>query len=354
MSQETEGKKRGMFSRLFGGGQSEPAPEAAPQPAPEQEAPEEEKRSWWSRLSGGLSRTSQAITQGVADVFTKRKLDALTLEELEDVLLRADLGVGAATRITEAVGKARYERDIEPEEVREILAREVERVLAPVAKELVVDDSKTPFIILVVGVNGSGKTTTIAKLTAKWTGEGKTVVLAAGDTFRAAAVEQLKVWGARLGAEVVSGAEGADPAALAFDAIKCAKEQGADILLMDTAGRLQNRAELMAELEKIVRVMKKADAEAPHAVLLVLDATVGQNALQQVDVFERVAGVTGLVMTKLDGTARGGILVAIAETYGLPIHFIGVGESAEDLEPFAARDFARAIAGLEETSEAES
>ena len=270
------------------------------------------------------------------------------------MLLRADLGVGAATRITEAVGKARYERDIEPEEVREILAREVERVLAPVAQPLVVDDSKSPFIILVVGVNGSGKTTTIAKLASRWTGEGKTVVLAAGDTFRAAAVEQLKVWGDRLGAEVVSGAEGADAAALAFDAIKRAKEQGADILLMDTAGRLQNRAELMAELEKIVRVMKKAEAEAPHAVLLVLDATVGQNALQQVDVFERVAGVTGLVMTKLDGTARGGILVAIAETYGLPIHFIGVGESADDLEPFAARDFARAIAGLEETSEAES
>ncbi|MGJ0512868.1 signal recognition particle-docking protein FtsY [Methylocystis sp.] len=359
MSQETEGKKRGMFSRLFGGGQSASAPEAAPQPAPEHEPPvqaasEKEKRSWWSRLSGGLSRTSQAITQGVADVFTKRKLDALTLEELEDVLLRADLGVGAATRITEAVGKARYERDIEPEEVREILAREVERVLAPVAEELVVDDSKKPFIILVVGVNGSGKTTTIAKLASRWTGEGKTVVLAAGDTFRAAAVEQLKVWGARLGAEVVSGAEGADAAALAFDAIKRAKEQGADILLMDTAGRLQNRAELMAELEKIVRVIKKAEAEAPHAVLLVLDATVGQNALQQVDVFERIAGVTGLVMTKLDGTARGGILVAIAETYGLPIHFIGVGESADDLEPFAAPDFARAIAGLEETSEAES
>ncbi len=349
MSQEAEGKKRGMFSRLFGGGQSESAPETAVEAAPA-----EKKRSWWSRLSGGLSRTSQAITQGVADVFTKRKLDALTLEELEDVLLRADLGVGAATRITEAVGKARYERDIDPEEVREILAREVERALAPVAAPLIVDDAKKPFIILVVGVNGSGKTTTIAKLAARWTGEGKTVVLAAGDTFRAAAVEQLKVWGERLGAEVVSGAEGADAAGLAFDAIRRAKEQGADILLMDTAGRLQNRAELMAELEKIVRVIKKAEAEAPHAVLLVLDATVGQNALQQVDVFERVAGVTGLVMTKLDGTARGGILVAIAETYGLPIHFIGVGEGAEDLEPFAARDFARAIAGLEETEDAES
>jgi fused signal recognition particle receptor len=339
-------KKRGMFSRLFGKG-SEPEPEAAPE-APAAEAAEAPKTSWWSRLSGGLARTSQAITQGVADIFTKRKLDALTLEELEEVLLRADLGVGASTRITQAVGKARYEKDIAPEEVRAILAREVEAVLEPVARPFEIDETKKPFIILVVGVNGSGKTTTIAKLASKWTGEGKKVVLAAGDTFRAAAVEQLAIWGERLGAEVVSGNEGADAAGLAFDAIKRARESNADILLMDTAGRLQNRAELMAELEKIVRVMKKAEADAPHAVLLVLDATVGQNALQQVEVFGRTAGVTGLVMTKLDGTARGGILVAIAEAHDLPIHFIGVGEGAEDLEPFTARDFARAIAGLNE------
>ena len=334
-----------MFSRLFGKGKEMPAE------TPAAESPQE-KRSWWSRLSGGLARTSQAITQGVADVFTKRKLDALTLEELEDVLVRADLGVAAATRITKAVGKARYERDIEPEEVRAILAAEVERILEPVAQPFVIDDETKPFIVLVVGVNGSGKTTTIAKLASKWVGEGRKVLLAAGDTFRAAAVEQLKVWGARLGAEVVSGAEGADAAGLAFDAINRAREDGADILLMDTAGRLQNRAELMAELEKIVRVMKKAEPEAPHAVLLVLDATVGQNALSQVEAFERVAGVTGLVMTKLDGTARGGILVAIAEAHGLPIHYIGVGEGADDLEPFTARDFARAIAGLEKEEEA--
>jgi fused signal recognition particle receptor len=221
-------------------------------------------------------------------------------------------------------------------------------VLTPVAQPFELDETKKPFIILVVGVNGSGKTTTIAKLASKWTGEGKKVVLAAGDTFRAAAVDQLKIWGARLDAEVVSGNEGADAAGLAFDAIKRATESGADVLLMDTAGRLQNRTELMAELEKIVRVMKKAEPEAPHAVLLVLDATVGQNALLQVEVFERIAGVTGLVMTKLDGTARGGILVAIAEAHGLPIHYIGVGEGADDLEPFTARDFARAIAGLNE------
>jgi fused signal recognition particle receptor len=351
MSRDADGgaEKKGVFSRFFKRGGEAPAPEQrdSSAPSPEPATQSQPKRSWRERLFGGLARTSQAISQGVADVFSKRKLDALTLEELEDVLLRADLGVGAATRIVEAVGKARYERDIEPEEVRAILAREVERILEPVALPFAIDEAQKPFIVLVVGVNGSGKTTTIAKLAAKWTAEGRTVVLAAGDTFRAAAVEQLKVWGARIGAEVVSGVEGADAAGLGFDAILRAKESGADILLMDTAGRLQNRAELMAELEKIVRVMKKAEPEAPHAVLLVLDATVGQNAVSQVDAFERTAGVTGLVMTKLDGTARGGILVAIAEKYGLPIHFVGVGEGADDLEPFSARDFARAIAGLD-------
>jgi fused signal recognition particle receptor len=346
MGTDSDGSaKGGFFSRMFGGGKAAEKPDSPPD---EPAAAEPVKTSWWSRLSGGLSRTSQSIARGVADVFTKRKLDSLTLEELEDVLLRADLGVAAATRITQAVGKSRYEKDIEPEEVRRILAREVESALTPVALPLEIDESQKPFIVLVVGVNGSGKTTTIAKLASKWTGDGRKVVLAAGDTFRAAAVEQLRVWGGRLGAEVVAGPEGADAAGLAFDGIRRARESGADILLMDTAGRLQNRAELMAELEKIVRVMKKAEPTAPHAVLLVLDATVGQNAIQQVEAFERVAGVTGLVMTKLDGTARGGILVAIAEKFGLPIHFIGVGEGPDDLEPFAAADFARAIAGLDE------
>ena len=340
-------EKKGIFARLFGRGEA-----LTPQEAPEEgAAPEVPKRSWRERLFGGLFRSSQAISKGIVELFTKRKLDALTLEELEDVLIRADLGVGAASRIAEAVGKLRLEKGIEPEEVRQILAAEVERVLEPVAQPLEIDDAKRPFVVLVVGVNGSGKTTTIAKLTAKWRGEGKHVILAAGDTFRAAAVEQLKHWGARLGAEVLSGKEGADAAGHAFDAIQRARAEGADLLLMDTAGRLQNRAELMAELEKIVRVMKKADPEAPHATLLVLDATVGQNALQQVEIFGKTAGVTGLAMTKLDGTARGGILVAIAEKYGLPIHFVGVGESAEDLEPFAARDFARAIAGLDADEE---
>jgi len=339
-------EKKGLFSRLFG--RAETFREVAGgEVAPGDREPEPQKRSWRERLFGGLFRSSQAIAKGIGEILTKRKLDALTLEELEDVLLRADLGVAAAQRITKAVGAARYEKDIEPEAVRRILAGEVERILTEVARPLEIDANKRPFVVLVVGVNGSGKTTTIAKLAAKWRAEGKRVVLAAGDTFRAAAVHQLHVWGERLGARVVSGKEGADAAGLAFDAIKTAREDGAEILLMDTAGRLQNRAELMAELEKIVRVMKKADPEAPHATLLVLDATVGQNALTQVDVFGKTAGVTGLVMTKLDGTARGGILVAIAETYGLPIHFVGVGESADDLEPFTARDFARAIAGLE-------
>ena len=327
-----------------------PAPpviEELPAAPAEPEIPAE-KVSWWSRLQQGLARSSSAIGQGVADIFTKRKLSGDMLEDLEDVLVRADLGVAAASRIAALVGKGRYDKQIAPEDVRGILAEEVERVLAPVAKPLVIDASKKPFVILVVGVNGSGKTTTIGKLTAKFHGEGKRLMLAAGDTFRAAAIEQLRIWGERTNAPVIAREPGADAAGLAFDAIKAAQEQNVDILLMDTAGRLQNRTELMAELEKIIRVMKKVDPEAPHAVLLVLDATVGQNALSQVEIFGRVAGVTGLVMTKLDGTTRGGILVAIAEKFGLPVHFIGVGEQADDLEPFEARDFARAIAGFDE------
>ncbi len=315
-----------------------PAPVEAPAP----------RASWWARLRHGLARSSSSIAQGVADIFTKRKLSADMLEDLEDVLVRADLGIAAASRIAALVGKGRYDKQIAPEEVRSIMAEEIERVLTPVANPLEVDAAKKPFVILVVGVNGSGKTTTIGKLAAKFSAEGKSLMLAAGDTFRAAAIEQLRIWGGRMNVPVIAREPGADAAGLAFDAIKAAQEQKADVLLMDTAGRLQNRAELMAELEKIVRVMKKVDAEAPHAVLLVLDATVGQNALSQVEIFGKVAGVTGLVMTKLDGTARGGILVAIAEKFGLPVHFIGVGEQADDLEPFTARDFARAIAGFDD------
>jgi fused signal recognition particle receptor len=322
-------------------------PVFAPEPAP---APQEtgERPSWWSRLRQGLARSSSSIGQGVADIFTKKKLSADMLEDLEDVLVRADLGVSASARIAALVGRGRYDKQIAPEDVRGIMAEEIERVLAPVARPLEIDASKKPFVILVVGVNGSGKTTTIGKLTAKLHGEGKSLMLAAGDTFRAAAIEQLRIWGGRMNVPVIAREPGADAAGLAFDAIKAAREQNVDVLLMDTAGRLQNRTELMAELEKIIRVMKKIDPEAPHAVLLVLDATVGQNALSQVEIFGKTAGVTGLVMTKLDGTARGGILVAIAERFSLPVHFIGVGEQADDLEPFEARDFARAIAGFDQ------
>jgi fused signal recognition particle receptor len=335
-----EKAKAGLLRRLFARGEAAPAPApAASEPAP--------KRSWLARLTAGLSRSSSAISRGISDIFTKRKLDAGSLDDLEDVLIQADLGVGVATRIRQAVGSGRYDKAIEPDEVKAILAAEVERILAPVARPLAIDAAKKPFVVLVVGVNGSGKTTTIGKLAAQFAADGLKVTLAAGDTFRAAAIEQLRIWAARTGADIVARDQGGDAAGLAFDALTSARASGADVMLMDTAGRLQNRAELMSELEKIIRVMKKVDPEAPHATLLVLDATVGQNALSQVEIFGRIAGVTGLVMTKLDGTARGGILVAIAEKFGLPVHFIGVGEGVDDLEPFAARDFAEAIAGIE-------
>jgi|SRR6516165_9465081 len=308
------------------------------------------KLSWWRRLSSGLKRTSTSLGTAVADLVTKRKLDRAMLDDIEDVLLRADLGTAVAARIAEAVGAGRYDKAISADEVKGVVASEVEKVLAPVAKPLQIDASLTPFVILVVGVNGSGKTTTIGKLAAKFVAEGRKVMLAAGDTFRAAAIEQLKIWGERTRSPVIAGAQGSDSAGLAFNALTAAKEQKTNVLLIDTAGRLQNKAELMNELEKIVRVLRKVDATAPHAVLLVLDATVGQNALSQVEAFHRTAGVTGLVMTKLDGTARGGILVALAEKHKLPVHFIGVGESVDDLAPFAARDFARAIAGIESQS----
>ncbi|RED28587.1 signal recognition particle-docking protein FtsY [Rhodopseudomonas thermotolerans] len=311
------------------------------------DTPENSKQSWWRRLSSGLKRTSSSIGTALSEFVSKRKLDRAMLEEIEDVLLRADLGTEVAARIASAVGEGRYDKMISAGDVKEIVAAEVEKVLAPVAQPLVVDTGKKPFVILMVGVNGSGKTTTIGKLSARFASEGHKVMLAAGDTFRAAAIDQLKVWGERTGSPVVAGAQGSDAAGLAFNALTAAKEQSRDVLLIDTAGRLQNRTELMSELEKVVRVIRKVDASAPHAVLLVLDATVGQNALSQVEAFTKTAGVTGLVMTKLDGTARGGILVAIAEKHKLPVHFIGVGEGVEDLAPFTARDFAKAIAGTE-------
>ncbi len=325
--------------------ESEPALEA--QPVSEKPAP---VRGWWQRLTEGMRRTSSSLSENVTGLFTKRKLDEATLQDLEDALIQADLGVPTAMRITEAISAGRYNKEISPQEVRTILASEVEKTLQPVAQALTIDRAKKPFVILMVGVNGAGKTTTIGKLSQKFRQQGLKVMLAAGDTFRAAAIEQLKVWGERVGAPVLAREQGADAAGLAFDALQEAKANGTDVLLIDTAGRLQNKAGLMAELEKIVRVIKKFDESAPHASLLVLDATVGQNAMSQVELFQKVAGVTGLVMTKLDGTARGGILVALAAKFGLPVHFIGVGEGVEDLEPFTAGDFAKAIAGIEATS----
>ena len=306
----------------------------------------ESPRTFWQRLSGGLKRTSASLSGAITDLVAKRPLDEQMIDEIEDVLIRADLGLQSASRIAAAVSRGRYQKSITPEEVKEVVASEIEKVLDPVAKPLVMDSTR-PFVVLVVGVNGSGKTTTIGKLAAKARAQGRSVILVAADTFRAAAIDQLKIWGTRSGAEVIARDPGAEPASLAFDAPAQARIEGIDLVLVDTAGRLQNKSALMDELHKIVRVMKKNDASAPHAVLLVLDATVGQNALSQVEIFRDVAGVTGLAMTKLDGTARGGILVAIAAKYGLPVHFVGVGESIEDLAPFSAKEFARAVAGIE-------
>ncbi len=301
--------------------------------------------SWWKRLSGGLKRTSSALGTAISDLVSKRKLDAEAIEDLESELIRSDLGPDFAARVVKVFGESRFEKGIAPDEVKAVLAGEIEKVLSAVAKPLEI--TARPFVILVAGVNGSGKTTTIGKLSAKFRAEGKSVMLVAGDTFRAAAIDQLKIWASRTGASVRASTPGADAASLAFESIAAARAESVDVVLVDTAGRLQNRTELMSELEKMLRVMRKVEPTAPHAVLLVLDATVGQNALSQVEIFGKMAGVTGLVMTKLDGTARGGILVAIADRFKLPVHFIGVGEGVDDLAPFTARDFARAVVGLE-------
>lgn len=351
------GKKPGMLGRLFARGGDDdrdrasaeatvepPTSEATSPPPSEVAAEAAPKQGWFQRLRSGLSKTSSRLTDGITSVFTKAKLDAASLDDLEDLLIQADLGVDTATRITDRLSSGRYDKGVTPDEVREILAGEVERVLAPVARPLTIDATRKPHVILMVGVNGTGKTTTIGKLAAGFRAAGNKVLLVAGDTFRAAAIEQLQVWGERTGCKVLARDVGADAAGLAFDALTEATAEGCDVLLMDTAGRLQNKANLMDELEKIVRVLRKVDPTAPHDVLLVLDATTGQNALSQVEVFRERAGVSGLVMTKLDGTARGGILVAIANKYDLPVHAIGIGEGVEDLAPFDAKEFAQAIA----------
>jgi len=375
----SEPKRKGFFSRMFGSGDAQPEPAAetetpasaepevasesaivpsepelaAAPPAPEEPvavsaevapAQEPSRKSWLDRLKAGLAKTSSRLTEGIAGLVTKKKLDQETLDELEELLLAADLGFETSERITKALAKGRFDKAISENEIRETLADEVARVLEPVAQPLTIDAAKKPHVILVLGVNGSGKTTTIGKLSQKLAREGHRVMLAAGDTFRAAAIDQLKVWGERTGTPVISRDVGADASGLAFDALKAAQDGAYDVLLIDTAGRLQNKEGLMAELEKVVRVIRKIDPTAPHNTLLVLDATTGQNAMQQVDVFRERAGVTGLVMTKLDGTARGGILVAIAAKHGLPVHAIGVGEGVDDLQSFSAKDYARAIA----------
>ncbi|MGV0876710.1 signal recognition particle-docking protein FtsY [Martelella sp. FLE1502] len=303
------------------------------------------RQSWFQRLRAGLFRTSQQLSGQIAALFTKRKLDEDALEELEDLLIQADLGVETAMRITDTLSSERYGKDVSGNDVVRIMAGEITKVLTPVAKPLQLDLSHKPHVILVVGVNGTGKTTTIGKLAAKLTRAGLKVTLGAGDTFRAAAIEQLKIWSERTGAEFVGTKLGADAAGLAYDAFKRGQENGSDVVIIDTAGRLQNKAELMDELAKIVRVLGKLDPDAPHTVLQTLDATTGQNAMNQVEIFRNIAGVSGLVMTKLDGTARGGILVAIAAKHKLPVYFIGVGEGIDDLEPFEAAEFAEAIAG---------
>ncbi|MEM9331518.1 MAG: signal recognition particle-docking protein FtsY [Pseudomonadota bacterium] len=321
--------------------------EAGPASDMDEEEDTERREGWFKRLRKGLSRSSSNLKENITAVFTKKKLDEDTLQDLEDILIQADLGVETAMRVTDALSDQRYGKDVTDEEVRQIMAEEITKVLEPVAQPLELDLDHQPHVILVVGVNGSGKTTTIGKLSQKLYDAGFSTLLVAGDTFRAAAIEQLHIWGERTQAPVMSREHGADAAGLAFDAYSEAQSQKKDVVLMDTAGRLQNKKELMDELEKIIRVLKKQDPAAPHTVLLTLDATTGQNALNQVEIFKDVAGVNGLVMTKLDGTARGGILVSISSKHKLPVYFIGVGEQVEDLEPFEADVFARAIAGLD-------
>lgn len=325
------------------------APAPAQTSAPLMEKPDT-KQGWFARLKSGLSLSSGKLAGGIADIFTKRKLDQSALDELEELLITADLGPATAAKLTAAIAKNRFDKEVTGEEIRTALADEIEKILTPVEKPLFTIDAK-PFVILMVGVNGTGKTTTIGKLGQQFTREGKKVMLAAGDTFRAAAVAQLKVWGERIGCPVMAKDEGADAAALAYEALDRAEAEGADILMMDTAGRLQNKANLMEELSKIVRVIRKKNAAAPHAIVLVLDATVGQNAHSQLELFKEMVAITGLIVTKLDGTAKGGVLVSLAERFQMPVHAIGIGEGIDDLRPFAAADYARAIVGLDAASD---
>ena len=299
-----------------------------------------------SRLKQGLQRSTAKLTDGLGAVFVRRRLDDAALAELEELLIGADLGTEVASRVIAEFRRSRFGREVTDQEVKEMLAGEIAKILAPVAQPFVLDPARKPHVVLVVGVNGSGKTTTIGKLAQQYHEAGLRPMLVACDTFRAAAVEQLQVWGERTGVPVVAGPPNTDPAGLAFTALARARAEGADVLLIDTAGRLHNKTALMEELQKIVRVLRKQDETAPHSVLLVLDATTGRNALQQVYVFREMIAVTGLIVTKLDGSARGGVVVALAENFGVPVHAVGVGEQAADLRAFEAGDFARGLVGL--------
>ena len=374
---------RDFFGRLRGGGATQPAPEIpipgppeAPPPAPEAppaeplpetpppapepmpEAPPVEipppsaeapaKAGWFARLKAGLSRSTAKLTESVVSLLHKRRLDEEALEELEETLITADLGVAASRRIVEGFRRTRFGKEVTDEEVKAALADEIATILEPVAQPLVIEAARAPHLVLVVGVNGTGKTTTIAKLGRHYGEQGLKVGFVAGDTFRAAAVEQLQVWAGRTEARFFAPSKpGADAAGLAFDAFTAARTDGLDVLLVDTAGRLHNKSALMEELRKIIRVIRRVDETAPHSVLLVLDATTGQNAVQQVKVFKEMVDVTGLAVTKLDGSAKGGVVVALAQEFGLPVHVVGVGEKAEDLRPFAAKDYARGLMGLD-------
>ena len=334
-------------SPASGGGEKPVLPvEDLAEPEPDPDA-ETKKPGLLKRLTSGLSRSSSKLTGGLTGLFTRKKLDDETLEELEDLLITSDMGAKVASRVTANIAKGRYDKEVSDEEIRTALAGEIADIMKP--RELHVDfsDGPRPRVVLFVGVNGSGKTTTIGKIASKLKEQGANALLVAGDTFRAAAIEQLTVWGERAGIPVLAKAPGADAAGLVYEAVEKAKAEDLDLVLVDTAGRLQNKTELMAELSKILRVVRKLDPDAPHDVILVLDATVGQNALSQVEAFRSTAEVTGLVMTKLDGTAKGGVLVAIAEAHALPIHYVGIGERAEDLEPFSAEAFAKALVGVE-------
>jgi fused signal recognition particle receptor len=302
---------------------------------------------WFQRLKTGLGKTATRLSQGITALVTKRRLDQAMLDELEETLIQADLGVATAAKLIDRLRRERFDKEVTSEEVREAFAAAAAEILAPVAAQLTPDPARKPHVVLVVGVNGSGKTTTIGKLAHRWKSDGLKVMLAAGDTFRAAAVEQLQVWGQRAGVPVISGAAGADSAGLAYQALERAKQDGIDVLAIDTAGRLHNKAHLMEELAKLVRVIRKLDPTAPHDAILVLDATVGQNAHQQVEVFSKALPLTGLVVTKLDGTAKGGVLVALADAFRIPVVAVGVGETADDLRPFEAKAFARSLMGLD-------